>query len=101
MIYKIGNLEFDSIKSELTGSTIAIPQKVPPRIGKLLVHFIDNKNRTVSNEELLDEIWNRDRSKMRSLYTHINDLKRMLEVDKSLEFDNVYGKGYGLKEHVN
>lgn len=100
MIYEIGKLKFDFEKLELTGPGIGIPEKITPLMGKLLKYFILNKNRTISIDELLDNVWDGKKSAKRSLYTHKHDLKKILAVDDSLVFDNVYRKGYGLKDHA-
>ncbi|MEQ9401996.1 MAG: response regulator transcription factor [Cyclobacteriaceae bacterium] len=65
--------------------------------GQLLSLLLENKNRLVKREDILEKIWGEnDYFKGRSLDVFITRLRKYLKADPSLEIKNHHGVGFSL-----
>lgn len=54
-VYEFSSFRVDTDARELTRQGVALP--LPPRVHDLLVHLLANRQRVVSKQELLGEVW--------------------------------------------
>jgi TolB-like protein len=55
VIYRFGEFELDLARAELRAG--ASPRPLEPQVFALLVHLVENRDRLVSREELLEKVW--------------------------------------------
>jgi TolB-like protein len=55
VIYRFGEFELDLARAELRAGTVACP--LEPQVFALLAHLVENRDRLVSREELLEKVW--------------------------------------------
>lgn len=68
---------------------------MPPREFELLYYLADNKERSVTREELLSEVWGYEELvNSRTVDVHIRRLRDKISSIKSIEIITVWGKGY-------
>ena len=94
-IYSFGEIEVDFGKMELTRSGQPVP--LTPQEFKMLRFFLNNKERVVSRNELLNEVWGyHSYPTTRTVDTHILRLRLLLEKDPAdpVHFRTVHGTGY-------
>lgn len=94
-IYSFGEIEVDFGKMELTRSGQPVP--LTPQEFKMLRFFLNNKERVVSRNELLNEVWGyHSYPTTRTVDTHILRLRQKLEKDPAdpVHFRTVHGTGY-------
>lgn len=96
---QIGQLSLDMERYSLTdrqGKT----QKLTIREAELLRHLILNKNLLVYKKDLLLLFWgNTDFFNGKSLEVFISRIRKLLQVDKMLHIESIYGAGYILHEN--
>jgi DNA-binding response OmpR family regulator len=93
--YVFDDISINFAKMELTQHGKTIP--LTTQEFKVLRFFIQNKDRVVSREELLNEVWGyRNYPSTRTVDNHILRLRQKLEKDPShpLHFKTVHGAGY-------
>ena len=55
VIYRFGEFELDLARAELRAG--ASPRPLEPQVFALLVHLVENRDRLVSRDELLEKVW--------------------------------------------
>lgn len=100
-MFSFGEFELDLGRYELRrgGETV----KTEPRVLEVLNFLIENRNRVVPKEELLDTIWRDVHVSESALTTAIRDARRALG-DSSAEprwIRTVYGRGFRFVGEVN
>ena len=55
MIYRFGTFEIDTAAQELRRAASVLP--VEPQVFALLVHLVENRDRVVSRDDILDAVW--------------------------------------------
>ena len=94
-IFSFGEIEVDFGKMELIRSGQPVP--LTPQEFKMLRFFLNNKERVVSRNELLNEVWGyHSYPTTRTVDTHILRLRQKLEKDPAdpVHFRTVHGTGY-------
>ena len=76
MLFKFDNFLIDTDRRELTGPDDAI--HVEPQVFDLLVHFVQNTNRVISKDELIEQIWNGRAISDAALNSRINSARRAI-----------------------
>jgi DNA-binding response OmpR family regulator len=98
-VYNFGEIEVNFAKMELLRAGQAIP--LTPQEFKMLRFFLNNKERVVSRNELLNEVWGyHSYPTTRTVDTHILRLRQKLERDPAdpVHFRTVHGTGYKFVE---
>jgi DNA-binding response OmpR family regulator len=93
--YSFDEIEVNFDKMELTRAGKPVP--MTRQEFKMLKYFLTNKQRVVSRDELLNEVWGYSNDpNTRTVDTHICRLRRKLEKDplEPAYFQTVYGTGY-------
>ncbi|MFW0967170.1 MAG: response regulator transcription factor, partial [Thermacetogeniaceae bacterium] len=89
----VGNIVLDSKKHVVTcgGEKVALT----PKEFQLLEYMIKNKNKILSREQILRQVWKYDYVvKTRTIDMHINRLRHKLNSSGTWKIKTVYGKGY-------
>jgi len=55
VIYRFGEFELDLARAELRAG--ATPRPLEPQVFALLTHLVENRDRLVSRDELLEKVW--------------------------------------------
>jgi predicted ATPase/DNA-binding winged helix-turn-helix (wHTH) protein len=76
LLFKFDNFMIDTDRRELTGPDGAI--HVEPQVFDLLVHFVQNTNRVISKDELIEQIWNGRAISDATLNSRINSGRRAI-----------------------
>ncbi len=73
--------------------------KLKPMEWRLLVYLLDHKNRVISKEELLTQVWQETYIGEGTLSVHIRHLREKLEINpnKPVYIKTVWGTGYMLE----
>jgi DNA-binding response OmpR family regulator len=98
-VYRFGEIEVNFGKMELLRAGHAVP--LTPQEFKMLRFFLNNKERVVSRNELLNEVWGyHSYPTTRTVDTHILRLRQKLEKDPAdpVHFRTVHGTGYKFVE---
>ncbi len=73
-------------------------KRLTSREAELLKFFISNKNKTVSREEILNNVWGDDSYFVsRTLDVFISRLRKYLKKDPSIQIKNIHSVGYILE----
>lgn len=89
----VGNIVLDSREYVVTcgGEKVALT----PKEFQLLEYMIKNKNKILSREQILRQVWKYDYVvKTRTIDMHINRLRHKLNSSGTWKIKTVYGKGY-------
>jgi DNA-binding response OmpR family regulator len=79
--------------------TPAGKEKLTLREAQLLRHLIANKNKTLTRDNILKEIWGEDDYFLgRSMDVFISRLRKYLSHDKGIELQTIRGAGFILKQ---
>jgi hypothetical protein len=92
---KIGKYKFDSRAMTLSfkGEEVELSAKE----SDLLILLLENQNKTVKRETILNKIWNDEGNYVgRTLDVYISKLRKKLEADESIKISNIRGVGYKL-----
>lgn len=92
---KIGMYKFDSraMTLSLKGEEVELSAKE----SDLLVLLLENQNKTVKRETILNKIWNDEGNYVgRTLDVYISKLRKKLGADESIKISNIRGVGYKL-----
>ena len=98
-VYSFDEIEVDFGKMELLRAGQPIP--LTPQEFKMLRFFLNNKDRVVSRNELLNEVWGyHSYPTTRTVDTHMLRLRQKLEKDPAdpIHFRTVHGTGYKFVE---
>ncbi|PUV22622.1 MULTISPECIES: response regulator transcription factor [Sphingobacterium] len=96
---RIGQLWLDMERYSLSDSE-GKAQKLTIREAELLRHLILHKNLLVNKKDLLLLFWgNTDFFNGKSLEVFISRIRKLLQVDKMLHIESIYGAGYILHEN--
>ncbi|ABF43054.1 two component transcriptional regulator, winged helix family [Candidatus Koribacter versatilis Ellin345] len=98
-VYNFDEIQVDFGKMELLRS--GQPVALTPQEFKMLRFFLNNKDRVVSRNELLNEVWGyHSYPTTRTVDTHILRLRQKLERDPAdpIHFRTVHGTGYKFVE---
>ncbi|VAW41757.1 hypothetical protein MNBD_GAMMA01-1443 [hydrothermal vent metagenome] len=94
MRYKFNNIEIDTEKFSLltNGKEIA----VEPQVFNLIVYLIEHKNKIVSRDEILDNIWKGRVVSDTSINNHIKSVRKVLGDDghKQQIIKTIHSRGY-------
>lgn len=97
---QIGNLRLNMERFTLDNGLQQI-QKLTVREAELLHFLILNKNMLVSKKDLLLQFWgNTDFFNGKSLEVFISRLRKLLQMDRKLHIESIYGAGYILHEPI-
>lgn len=95
--YKISNtvLKMNSLELEIGDAK----EKVTLKEAQLLRYFIINRNKVLTREDILTEIWGEDDYFLgRSMDVFISRLRKFILPDKNLDIRTVRGTGFMLEE---
>ncbi len=93
---EIGKYHFDFDNLELTEN--GIPQRLTLREAELLSLFCQNRNKILTKEDILNNIWNDDSYFLsRSLDVFVSRLRKLLKNDPGLKIENIHGVGFIFK----
>jgi len=101
------NEEYTISKSELKFNTLELisgkkKEKLTLKEAQLLRYFILNKNKILTREDILTEIWGEDDYFLgRSMDVFISRLRKYLSEDKGIDIRTVRGTGFILEEVTN
>ena len=96
---QVGRLSLNMERYSLTDSQ-GTAQKLTVREAELLRHLILNKNLLVNKKDLLLLFWgNTDFFNGKSLEVFISRIRKLLQADKMLHIESIYGAGYILHEN--
>ncbi|VAW46687.1 Adenylate cyclase, partial [hydrothermal vent metagenome] len=79
MIYHFNNFLLDTVKFTLTRVDESIP--VEPQVFNVILYLIEQKDRVVSRQELLDAIWKDKVVADSSISNHIKSARKVLDDD--------------------
>lgn len=97
---EIGSLRLNMERFTLEEG-VKMVQKLTVREAELLHYLILNKNMLVSKKDLLLKFWgNTDFFNGKSLEVFISRLRKLLQIDRKLHIESIYGAGYILHEDV-
>jgi DNA-binding response OmpR family regulator len=97
--YKLGQSTVDFKKRLFTTNNIQV--SLTRKEAALLKLLLFNKNKLVSHEFILGEIWNTGNYyASKSMVVYINKLRKKIKGDPSIFLINLHGSGYILKETV-
>lgn len=97
---EIGSLRLNMERFTLEEG-VKMVQKLTIREAELLHYLILNKNMLVSKKDLLLKFWgNTDFFNGKSLEVFISRLRKLLQIDRKLHIESIYGAGYILHEDV-
>lgn len=92
----IGTYQFDP--ENLALSCNGTKRKITKREADLLQYLIDNQERVVKREDILEKLWGaNDYFAGRSMDVFISKLRKYLSADKRIEIANYHGVGFMLK----
>ena len=98
-IIEIGKYRFDFDNLELSENNIS--QRLTLRETELLNLFCQNKNKVLTREDILNNIWNDDSYFLsRSLDVFISRLRKLFKNDPRLKIENIHGVGFIFKVEV-
>ncbi len=94
MRYKFNNIEIDTEKFSLVTNEEETP--VEPQVFNIIVYLIKNKNKIVSRDELLDNIWKGKIVSDTSITNHIKSARKVLGDDgvKQQVIKTIHSRGY-------
>ena len=94
-VYRFRDLTLDTANRRLTRNGVEIP--LPPLEFDVLAVLMKNKNRTVSRDRILNEIWGQDYfGDIRTVDVRIANLRKKLELSE--EIRTISKAGYRLEE---
>jgi DNA-binding response OmpR family regulator len=92
---RVGDYTFDNLNLLLKHN--ATSYRLTSRESELLKYLVDNKNKVVKKEEILNEVWGSDSYfNSRSLDVFVSKLRKYLKEDKNIQINNVHGIGFVL-----
>jgi DNA-binding response OmpR family regulator len=97
-LIRVGNLVIDGPRHEVMRD--GVPLELSRKEFELLHHFVKNMNRTISRENLLDEVWGKDMCVgERTVDVHVRWLREKIEEDPSMpkRLLTVRGVGYQFR----
>src|SRR5215204_4264895 len=94
MIFAFGDAEVDTATFELRRAGVAV--NVEPQVFDVLLHLITHRDRVVTKEELLDEVWGDRFVSESALTSRIKDARRAVGDDGNRQevIRTVHGRGY-------
>ena len=94
MIARFGEFELDQDRFELRRD--GEPVLVEPQVFDVIVHLLRNRDRLVTKEELLDEVWGTRFVTESTLTTRIKSARRVVDDDgqRQAVIRTVHGRGY-------
>lgn len=94
MIYRFGACEVDTKLLELRRSGVVVP--LDPLAFDLLMYLIEHKDRVLTRDELLDELWPGKVVSDSALSSRLKDVRRAIGDDGSAQrlVKTVHGRGY-------
>jgi len=94
VIYKFNTIELDTTSYQI--KVDGIEQSVEPQVFNLIVYLIENKDKIISREEILDTIWKDRVVSDSSINNHIKSARKVLQDDghKQAVIKTVHSRGY-------
>ena len=94
VIYKFNTIELDTTSYQL--KVDGVEQSVEPQVFNLIVYLIENKDKIISREEILDSIWKDRVVSDSSINNHIKSARKVLQDDghKQAVIKTVHSRGY-------
>jgi DNA-binding winged helix-turn-helix (wHTH) protein/TolB-like protein len=101
MIYKFNNVELDTEKFTILASGKKI--SVEPQVFNLILFLIENSNKIVSREELLDHVWQGRVVSDTSINNNIKTARKVLGDNGSSQqvIKTIHSRGYQFVAEVN
>ncbi len=91
--FQIGGVQFDFDNLELTNNNQS--QRLTLREAELLKLFWNNKNKVLTRDEILTNIWKDDSYfHGRSLDVFVSRLRKLLKIEPDIKIDNIHGVGF-------
>lgn len=103
-VYSSSNDEFKICDTTLNYNTLELlcsksKEKLTLKEAQLLKYFIINKNKILTREDILTEIWGEDDYFLgRSMDVFVSRLRKYLSEDKNIDIRTVRGTGFILEE---
>ncbi len=94
MIYRFGKFELDSVNYCVLKNKK--PVAIEPQVFNLLFYLISHRNRLVTREELLDNLWAGRKVADTTLSNHIKSARKVIGDDgnQQQQISTVHGRGY-------
>ncbi|MBN2015976.1 response regulator transcription factor [Candidatus Dojkabacteria bacterium] len=95
-VFRIGNVKFDvkALKVTVNGNRVALNNK---ELG-ILEYLVRNRGRVVSQEEILEHVWDREIDLFtQTVRTNIKTLRKKMDPDKKI-IKTIKGKGYVIEK---
>lgn len=96
------NYEVSTIKLDFTNHKLYVgteEKRVSGTEAQLLKLFISNKNKLITRNNILLQVWGRDDYyTARNLDVYINKLRKLVKEDTLVEIINIHGSGFKLAE---
>lgn len=101
MIVRFGSCEVDLDRLEVRRD--GRPVRVEPQVFDVLAHLLRNRDRVVSKEELLDQVWGSRFVSESALTSRIRDARRVVGDDgrEQRVIRTLHGRGYRFAAEVN
>jgi DNA-binding winged helix-turn-helix (wHTH) protein/tetratricopeptide (TPR) repeat protein len=100
MIYRFGVFELDTAKAELRASGVVIP--VEPQVFALLALLVENRERLVSKDEVIEKVWDGRIVSESAVASRIKSARKALGDDGARQrfIKTLHGKGFRFVEEV-
>ena len=96
-LYAVSKYQFDPANFILKNESEQV--NLTQREAELLKFFLDNKNKVVKREQLLNSIWGQDDYFMgRSLDVFVSRLRKIFSSDEKVKIENLHGIGFKFVE---
>jgi DNA-binding winged helix-turn-helix (wHTH) protein/DNA-binding CsgD family transcriptional regulator len=94
VVERFGDYELDTERFELRRNGLPVPMQ--PQVFDVLAHLVEHRDRVVSKEELLDEVWGDRFVSESALTSRIKDARKAVGDDGSRQdlIRTVHGRGY-------
>lgn len=96
-LYKVSNYQFDPGNFILTNETEQVT--LTQREAELLKFFLDNKNKVLKREQILNSLWGQDDYFLgRSLDVFVSRLRKIFSKDDKVKIENLHSIGFKFVE---
>jgi DNA-binding winged helix-turn-helix (wHTH) protein/TolB-like protein/Tfp pilus assembly protein PilF len=94
VIYQIGEYVIDTARYRISGGDAAL--SVEPKVFDLLVYLIEHRDRVLSRQELLREVWDGRPVSDATLSNHVKSARKVLDDSGELQktIQTIRGRGY-------
>ncbi|MEM7195105.1 MAG: winged helix-turn-helix domain-containing protein [Pseudomonadota bacterium] len=94
MIYRFNECELDIDRYQLTRDGVPVP--IEPQAFKVLCHLVENSNRVIARDHILDQVWGHAHVSESTLSSCIKQIRKAVGDDgkKQSVIRTVHGRGY-------